>query len=174
MPRSNFYLAFCSLIFICISYKISECSYIKFHFLISKLPPVCQIKLSATVLESQNLQESKVPFEIIKLRLPNTTNISFSSTVSETFGFLPRPANRSNCVINFHYLRTSSESKSNKEKVVNLVNILTYSVYISNTIIKTRFNREQNSYTYYPHSIWLRSQTEITYQHRTYPCLQNF
>jgi len=162
MPRSGFYLAFCSFtFFMCISYKICECSYIKFYFLISKLPPVCQIKLSATFLESHNLQESKVPFEIIKLRIPNNTNISFSNIVSENFGFLPRPANRSNCAINFHYFRTSFESKRNKEKEMNLANIFTYSVYITNTIIKTRFNREQNRYTYYPHSIWLLNAIKL-------------
>jgi len=170
MPESVFNVAFLYLTFTCVCLKICESTDIKLHSLISNLVPECQIKVSTTFLESHNLQESNVPFEVIKLRLTNNTNISFLSEISVVFRFLPRPANRSNCAINFHYFRTNSNLKSDKEDI-SPITIFTYSVYISNSVIKARFDGEQDRYSYYPHNIWLLNAVTLRSLTSTEPFL---
>jgi len=163
MPNSVFQFVFCSFTLIYMYLNISECYDIKLHSLISSLPAVCQIKVSTLFLESENSQESKIPLEIIKLRLPH--NMMFSSKISDVFGFLPRPANRTNCAINLHYLTTNpNESKTQKEEI-SPVNIFTYSVYISNSVVKTNIHSQfikQKRYSSYPHNIWLLNAVELS------------
>jgi len=161
MPKFVLNLAFFSFILTCVSFKICEYSDIKLHSLISNLPPECQMKVSTTFLKSHNLQESNVPFEIIKLQLPNATNPLFLSNISKVFGFLPRIAYRSNCAINFHYFRQYSNHKSDKWDL-SLVNVFTYSLCISSGVLQTEYRKKsQYRYIHLPHNIWLINAAEL-------------
>jgi len=74
--------------------------------LISNLPDFCQIKLSIISIESQNLQESLSPLEIIKLPVVNQSLWSNRDSLSRIFVFLPVARNKSVCRINIHYLKS--------------------------------------------------------------------
>jgi len=169
MSKSVLNLSFFSLALTCVSFKMCERTHIKLHSLISNLPPECQIKVTSTFLESHNLQESKVPFEIIQLQLPNSTNPLFSSNISEVFGFIPRPANRSNCAINFHYFRQYSNHKGNRWDT-SPVKVFTYSIYISSGVLKTDSQKvKQYRHIQFPYNIWLINSVKFRSVERTYP-----
>jgi len=165
MPKSVFSLTIFPLTLMYVSFKICESVDIKLHSLISNLPPACQIKVSTIFLESENLQESNVPFEIIKLRLPNATNALLSRNISEVFTFLPRLANRCVCAINFHYFRANLWHPSNKKNYINPVNVFTHSLYVSSILIKTSFQNMM------PYNIWLMNAVDLRSVVHTYPFL---
>jgi len=146
--------------------EASRYSTIQIHRLVSNLPTVCQVKVSFTSLDSENIQESNVPFEIVKLRIPSSDSFTYNLTgLTGVFGFFPRPANRSYCAINFHYIRTDSQLEK-QISVTNHSHVL-YSLFILNSVIRAQLGvipfGQQERNTYLPYNILLTNKMHNSY-----------
>jgi len=149
-----------------VSCESSRYSSVQIHRLVSNLPLACQVKVSFISLESENILESSVPFEIVKLRIASNNSFHYNLTgLTRVFGFLPRPANRGYCAINFHYLRTDSKF----EKQINVSNHshVLYSAFILNSVIKVPFRvihfQHQERYRKFAYNVLLTNKMHNSY-----------
>jgi len=139
--------------------KTCEFSNVQLHLFISNLAPACQIQLSVISLESHNLQESKVPLALIKLKVPKKYLIN--GNISGIFGFPPRPTNRSICAINLHYFK--EEAFNLVSNPTDPVSLYFYSVYVSNCVFKRQLYNYgiQPRPSYFAYNIWLTNDVRL-------------